>query len=107
MAEIPHFQAVSEQYKSKGLRVVFISLDMRDDYPAKVNAFISKRKMSSWWLDETNADYFCPRIDPAWSGAIPATVFINNKTGYRKFIEHSLSEDDLEREVGFLLGDPG
>jgi hypothetical protein len=55
------------------------------------------------WLDETNADYFCPKIDPHWSGAIPATLFINNKTGYRKFFEEQLSHENLIKEVSALL----
>ena len=60
--------------------------------------------MTACWLDETNADYFCPRIDQAWSGAIPATLFINNKINYRKFIEESISEDELEKQIRVLLG---
>ncbi len=103
MAEIPHFQKMAEKYKSKGLQVIFISLDMQDDYPGNVSAFIKKRKMSTWWLDETNADYFCPKIDQAWSGVIPATVFINNKNGYRKFIEESLTESNLEEEIKAVI----
>ena len=55
------------------------------------------------WLDETNADYFCPKVDAKWSGAIPATLFINNKTGYRKFIEEQISHDKLKLEIRALL----
>ena len=103
MAEIPHFQKLAQKYKNKGLQVIFISLDMQDDYPGKVNAFIKKRKMSTWWLDETNADYFCPKVDEKWSGAIPATVFVNNKNSYRRFIEEPLTEADLEKEINAVL----
>jgi len=101
--EIPYFQKLQGKYEKDGLQVLFVSLDLQDDYPEKVNSFIKKRKMSAWWLDETNADYFCPRIDPAWTGAIPATLFINKQANYRKFIEESLSEESLEKQVGILL----
>lgn len=104
MEEIPHFQKLQAKYKNNGLQVLFVSLDMQDDYPAKVNSFIKKRKMSSSWLDETNADYFCPRIDPAWTGAIPATLFIHNGRKYRKFIEEPLSEEGLQNEIRALIG---
>ena len=104
LEEIPHFQKLQSKYEKEGLQLLFVSLDMQDDYPAKVNSFIKKRKMATSWLDETNADYFCPRIDPAWTGAIPATLFINNKTQFRKFIEESLSEESLEKQIGVLLG---
>ncbi|MEI2737607.1 MAG: hypothetical protein V9F01_02345 [Chitinophagaceae bacterium] len=55
------------------------------------------------WLDETNADYFCPKIDAKWSGAIPATLFINNKTGYRNFIEEQISHEKLKKEIMAIL----
>jgi thiol-disulfide isomerase/thioredoxin len=104
MEEIPHFQKLQAKYEQEGLQLLFVSLDMEDDYPTKVNSFIKKRKMASTWLDETNADYFCPKIDQAWTGAIPATLFINNKTQYRRFIEESLSEEGLEKQIRGLLG---
>ncbi len=104
MEEIPYFQKLSSIYKKDGLQVLFVSLDMQDDFPGKVNSFIQSRKMSSYWLDETNADYFCPRVDPSWSGAIPASLFISNNNNYRKFSEDPFSENDLEKEVRLLLG---
>ena len=103
MEEIPHFQKLQAKYEKDGLRLLCVSLDMQDDYPKKVNSFIKKKKMASSWLDETNADYFCPKIDQAWTGAIPATLFINNNRRYRKFIEESLTEEVLEKQIRDLL----
>ena len=103
MEEIPHFQKLKSKYEKDGLQLLFVSLDMQDDYPEKVNSFIKKKKMASAWLDETNADYFCPKVDQAWTGAIPATLFLNNKRHYRKFIEESLTEEVLEKQIRDLL----
>ena len=84
---------------------MLVSLDMQDAYPEKVKTFIKKRRitLSTSWLDETNADYFCPKIDESWSGAIPATLFVNNSIGYRKFVEDPLTEKQLENEIRALL----
>ena len=103
MEEIPHFQKLKSKYEKDGLQLLFVSLDMQDDYPEKVNSFIKKKKMASAWLDETNADYFCPKVDQAWTGAIPATLFLNNKRHYRKFIEESLTEEVVEKQIRDLL----
>jgi thiol-disulfide isomerase/thioredoxin len=103
MEEIPHFQEMQSKYEKDGLQILFVSLDLQDDYPKKVNAFIKKRKMSSYFLDETNADYFCPRVDEKWSGVIPATLFVNNSKNYRKFVEEQIAEDVLEKEILQLL----
>lgn len=106
MEEIPHFQNLGKKYENKEVKLLLVSLDMKDDFPGKVKAFIKSKKISipTAWLDETNADYFCPRIDRSWSGAIPATLFINNRNSYRKFTEEALSEEQLEREVKNVLG---
>ena len=105
MEEIPHFQKLGKKYEKKGVKLLLVSLDMKDDFPEKVKAFIKKRKISTStaWLDETNADYFCPKIDRTWSGAIPATLFINNRNSYRKFTEEPLTEEQLEKEIKTIL----
>ncbi|HKO82860.1 MAG TPA: TlpA disulfide reductase family protein [Chitinophagaceae bacterium] len=106
MEEIPHFQKLGKKYEKNGVKLLLVSLDMKDDFPVKVNDFIKKKKITNpvAWLDETNADYFCPRVDKTWSGAIPATLFINNRNSYRKFTEEPLSEEQLEREIRMILG---
>ncbi|OJV99712.1 MAG: hypothetical protein BGO52_13060 [Sphingobacteriales bacterium 44-61] len=105
IAEMPHFEKLGAKYKEKGLTVVFVSLDMEDDYPVKVDSFVAKRKLQNkvLWLDETNADYFCPKIDPKWSGAMPATLFVNNTKSYRRLLEEELTEEELEKEIMAIL----
>ena len=49
-----------------------------------------------------HADYFCPKVDAKWSGGIPATL-INNKTGYRKFVEEQISHKQLKKEIMAIL----
>jgi hypothetical protein len=46
-------------------------------------------------LDETNADYFIPKLDGRWTGALPATMIIKNKKVV-KFFERKITEKDLE-----------
>jgi len=105
IAEMPYFEKFAAKYKEKGVTVVFVSLDMQDDYPVKVDGFVAKRKLQNrvLWLDETDADYFCPKIDPRWSGSIPATLFVNNAKSYRQFLEKELTEEELEKEIMAIL----
>jgi len=103
--EIPYFQKIVKSRAKDNVKLLLVSLDLKEDY-AKINTVAAKRKFTApiVWLNETNADYFCPRIDSAWSGAIPASLFINNKTGYRKFYEEQIKEDKLEKEIMAILG---
>jgi thiol-disulfide isomerase/thioredoxin len=105
IAELPHFQALANQYKAKGVKLIMVSLDLKEAYPQKILSFAQKLKLSSpvVYLDESNADLFCPAVDSSWSGAIPASLFINNTTGYRQFYEEELSREKLEAEINRLL----
>ena len=98
--EIPYFQKSVKKHQKDSLQLLLVSLDLKEDY-SKIRAFAAKRKITApiVWLNETDADYFCPKIDSTWSGALPATVFINNKTGYRKLYEEQIKEDNLEKEI--------
>jgi hypothetical protein len=93
------------QYKSKGVNLVMVSLDLKEAYPKTVLSFVKRLKLTSSvvFLDESNADLFCPAVDSTWSGAIPASLFINPQTRYRKFYEEELSKEKLEREILEML----
>ncbi|RYY40842.1 MAG: TlpA family protein disulfide reductase [Chitinophagaceae bacterium] len=107
IAEIPHFQAMTAKYRSSGVRLLLVSLDLPEDYK-KIKAFAQKRKITApiVFLDESNADLFCPKVDSIWSGALPASLFINRKNGYRYFIEESLSRTQLELQIRKMLALP-
>lgn len=105
IAEIPHFQKLVKQYEKDDVQLLLVSLDMQEMYPAKIKTFADRFGFTApiAFLDETNADIFCPKIDEKWSGAIPASLFINNKTGYRKFFEEEMSEQKFETELKSLI----
>ena len=101
--ELPYFLEEVKKQNEKGdtVQIILVSMDFKEDYPATIQSFVAKRKYNVpvLWLDETNADYFCPKIDPKWSGACPSSLFINNKSGYRNFIEGQIKHDDLKKEI--------
>jgi thiol-disulfide isomerase/thioredoxin len=104
LKELPHFQQLVKKYDSAGVRLLLVSVDLPEDYK-KLAPFAKKRGLTApvYFLDESNADMFCPRVDPKWSGAIPATLFVNNKTGYRSFTEDELSKEKFEKELRKLV----
>lgn len=109
--EIPYFidevrkHNATVSVPTDSIRLLLVSLDFKEAFPRDIRSFAKKRKFSAEivWLDETNADYFCPKIDAKWTGAIPATLFVNHKTGYRNFFEEQLSQEDLKKEVMAIL----
>lgn len=104
--EIPYFQQIIKKYDSAGVRLVLVSLDLSEAYPKQIATFANKHNFNSpiKFLAETNADLFCPAVDASWSGAIPASLFVNNKTGYKKFFEEQLSREKFQKEIRLMIG---
>ena len=102
--EIPYFQEEVKNHAADNVQLILVSLDLADDY-AKIAPLAKRMKFTAQiiWLQETNADYFCPKVDPKWSGAIPSSLFINNATGYRKFYEEQLSHEKLKIAMDSLI----
>jgi len=103
--EIPYFEELVKKYDDKGVKLLLVSLDFEDFYPNKIRKFADKMKFTApiVWLDETNADYFCPRIDTAWSGVMPATLLVNNKRNFRAFFEEKIPRQKFEEEIQKML----
>ena len=102
LKEIPYFQ---EQAKSKNVSLLLVSVDLEEAYPKQIIAAAKKLKLTApvSWLNETDADYFCPKVDTSWSGGLPSTLFLNNTTGYRKFIEDEIPKEAFEKLIQAML----
>lgn len=107
--EIPWLQEGVAKFAEQKVELVLVSLDFPKTYPQQLEDFIRKKdfKATLYWLDESNADYFCPKVHPRWEGGIPATLFVNNKTGYRRFFDRALTDRQVEPEIRAMLKEKG
>jgi thiol-disulfide isomerase/thioredoxin len=104
--ELPFFEKLSSE-KRPNVDVYLVSMDLDlDPNPEKVYRFIDRKKLRSTvlLLNEKDPNSWIDKIDSAWSGALPATLLINQKTGQRKFVEKELHEGDLEKLIADLQG---
>lgn len=107
IAEIPYLQSISKKYEQQKVKLLLVSLDLPAFYPARISNFAKENNFTAdiVWLNESDADYFCPVIDKQWSGSIPATIFVNAATGYKKFIESEITEEQFEIELRKAIGE--
>lgn len=107
ITELPHFQDAANRYRAQGLTLILVSLDLKESFPKAVQRFVSKRKLTApvVFLNESDAGLFVPAVDSSWSGAIPASLFLNRQKGYRQFYEEELSKGRLEAEIRKMLGE--
>lgn len=98
--ELPTFEKLNSENKNVKVTLVSMDLDLDPD-PEKVNKFIARKQIKSdvLMLDEIDTNAWIDKISRDWSGALPATLIVNSKTGKRKFIEKPLSESDLQNLI--------
>lgn len=99
--ELPYFEALNEQYKNQPVRVVLVSMDAAEDLDKRVKPFVQKRNLTSdlLLLDEVDANTWIDKLEPKWSGAIPATMVFNNKRRQYEFVEKELSREELQKLI--------
>jgi thiol-disulfide isomerase/thioredoxin len=96
--ELPHFEKLSAEHKSEKLAVLLVSLDFKSKLASNVVPFVKRKNLKNevFLLNESSPQEFIDRIDPNWSGSIPATLFIKNDK--RKFVESEFTYEQLLTE---------
>lgn len=103
--EIPWFEKTVAKYKTQHVKLILVSLDFEEDYPKAIAGFAKQKgyQSSIIWLNETNPEEFCAKVDKSWKGTIPVSLFINNKKHYRSFLNQQLPEERLKLEIEKML----
>lgn len=96
--ELPHFEKLGAEHKSEKLAVLLVSLDFKSKLESNVIPFVKRKNLKNevFLLNESSPQEFIDRIDPSWSGSIPATLFI--KGDKRKFVESEFTYEQLLTE---------
>jgi len=98
--ELPLFEKLGQDRSDVKVTLVSMDLDL-DPNPEKVHKFVARKKLQSkvLILDAKDPNSYIDLIDKNWSGALPATIIINGKTGQRKFVGKELHEGELEKLI--------
>lgn len=95
--ELPFFDALGRRYKTDQLAVLLVSVDGPAKRKAQVVPFAVQHKLRSpvCVLNELDPQTYIDRVDPTWSGSIPATLLI--KGDRRAFFEQEFTFSELEK----------
>lgn len=98
--EMPDFEKVN--MADPELELVFISMD-DGRKPERVTAFMDKKNIKApvLLLDDVDFNSWIDKVSENWSGAIPATLFIQ-PDGNKHFHEGQLNEEELKTLINQL-----
>jgi thiol-disulfide isomerase/thioredoxin len=101
--EIGYFEELHKMPPVPDLKVILISLDFPNTKDRRVIPFLKEKDITADVYMMTDLDYnsWIERIDPEWSGAIPATLIY--KRNKRLFLEKELSRNELFEHVTQIM----
>ena len=101
--ELPFFEELNDSLGGDDLEVLLVSLDFPDRLETQLLPFVREQQIDSRviLLDDPHENEWIPKVDPSWSGAIPATWLIRGDE--KKFFEKSFSRTSLSREVSSFI----
>jgi thiol-disulfide isomerase/thioredoxin len=105
VAELNGFSQLDSASKSQPVKVLLVSLDFPEAWPDKLQAFCVSRKVKPdvLWFDESDANYYIPKISASWTGSIPATLFYSASRKLNEFHEGKLTFSELSDKVAAAL----
>jgi thiol-disulfide isomerase/thioredoxin len=98
--ELPLLEKLGQERTDVKVTLVSLDLDL-DPNPEKVHKFVQRKKIKSsvLILDAGSGNEWIDKVDKRWSGALPATLIVNSKTGKSTLFERELHEGDLEKLI--------
>ena len=103
VAELPEFEHIYDSVSGKPVKIILASLDFKKNWESGLVSFVKKKKLRPEVvvLYETDGNKWIPRIDPDWSGAIPATLIVRGEEGW--FKEGGITSAEVLEVVNMLL----
>jgi len=99
VAELPNFEKLRLANIKKPVKVILVSLDFKSKLQKEVIPFVLRNQINAevFLLNEPDQQQYTERIDKKWSGAIPATLFVNQKS--RQLYEKEFTEAELKNTL--------
>ena len=97
--EIAIFEKLHKDMAQSKLKVILVSLDFVNQLERRVIPFLEEKGITAEVRIMTDTDYnaWIDRVDPKWTGAIPATLIYNKDR--RTFLEKELTYNELINQV--------
>ncbi|MBN1181364.1 MAG: TlpA family protein disulfide reductase [Bacteroidales bacterium] len=103
--EMPDFQKAAQKYKDEKVSFLFVSLDLPSEIDGRLKTFLKQYGITSEVavLDDPNSNAWIDKVDPGWSGSIPATLIYSKHT--RIFYEKAMDFSELDSIIHTKLNE--
>ncbi len=97
--ELPYFERIHQEYANQKVKVLMVSLDFPSKMETSLIPFLNKHNITAkvLLLNDPNSSAWIDKVDPLWSGALPATLIYNHTE--RRFFEQELDYDTIKNTI--------
>ena len=97
--ELPYFDAVHRNYSEQKVKVILISLDFVSRIESSTLPFLRDHDITAEviLLNDPDSNSWIDKVDPSWSGALPATLIYKGEK--RLFLEKEFDYKSLEDTI--------
>lgn len=103
--ELPYFEEAKSAFSQKNVRIILVSLDSPSELERVLLPFVKKKDLKSeiLLLDEHNPNQWIDKIEPEWTGSLPATIILRNRIKKRVFLEKQLEKEELFTTIQSMM----
>ena len=102
-AEFPDLVRLEREYRGRGLKLVFVSVDDESNLPA-VKRFLADSGVDFPSCLKSQKDMeFINGLEPRWDGSVPATLLYDGAGRQRDFWVGATGYEKLEKKIKSIL----
>jgi thiol-disulfide isomerase/thioredoxin len=96
--ELPNMEKIHRDYSGRKVKVLLVSLDFPNQQKG-LQQFLSSNHITApvILLNEPDANAWIDKVDPSWTGALPATLIF--KGNERLFFEKELTYQEVNSSI--------
>lgn len=96
--ELPNMEKIHKDYSGQKVKVLLVSLDFPNQQKS-LQQYLTSNHITApvVLLNEPDANAWIDKVDPSWTGALPATLIYKGKD--RLFFEKELSYQDVNNSI--------
>jgi len=100
--ELPDLELIHQHFSDQKVKVLLVSLDFPDQRDKGLKQFLVTNNITAQvlLLNDPDANAWIDKVDPAWTGSLPATLIY--KGSDRLFFEKQLSYQDISHSIHSL-----
>lgn len=92
---MPELERLNKELQSQKVKIILVSLDFINKIETGLLPYLQKNNIQSKviLLNDPDANSWIDKVDPSWSGSIPATLIY--KSDSKHFIEKSVTFEEI------------